>query len=90
MIDKPILAIDSQVKNYEQIVKEGKNWTALNSFYSDRVGGLKQLVPLTGYTIPKWLNVTYKGSEIEKGNYGSCLLRWNLTLQVIAELPIGI
>lgn len=84
MIDKPILAIDTQVKNYEQIVKEEK-LDGIKSFYSDRVGGLKQLVPFDRIYNPKWLNATYKGSEIEK-EIMELFVRVESDLQVIAEL----
>lgn len=65
MIDKPILAIDTQVKNFEQIKQEEK-LVGIKTFYADRVGDLAKLVPFDKIYNPKWMNITYKGSEIEK------------------------
>jgi|LSQX01.2.fsa_nt_gb glucan-binding YG repeat protein len=65
MIDKPILAIDSQVKNYEQIKKDEKKM-AVQQFYADKVAGLESLVPFDRIFNERWLNVTYKETDIQK------------------------
>jgi len=65
LIDKPILAIDTQVKNFENEQKELKR-VDINTFYADVVGDLKELLPLEKIFNPKWLNSTTKFSEIEK------------------------
>lgn len=84
MIDKPILAIDSQVKGFEQIKKEEK-LNGIKLFYADRVGDLKQLVLFDRIYNPKWLNATYKESVIEK-EIIDLLTKVESDLQVIAEL----
>lgn len=84
MIDKPILAIDSQVKNYEQAVKDEK-LSGIKSLYADRVGDLAKLVPFDKLFNPKWLNATYKGSDIEK-EIMDVFIKVEADLQVITDL----
>jgi len=84
MIDKPILAIDTQVKNFEQLKKDEK-LNGIKLFYSDRVGGLAELVPFDRVFNQKWLNATYKGSDIEK-EITELFCRVESDLQVITEL----
>lgn len=84
MIDKPILAIDTQVKNYEQAKKDEK-LEGIKTFYADRVGDLAELVPFDRVFNQKWLNATYKASEIEK-EILELFARVESDLQVIGEL----
>ena len=65
MVDKPILAIDSQIKAYEQLLKDEK-LDGIKQVYADRVGDLADLVPFDKIFNPRWLNTTYKGADIEK------------------------
>ena len=84
MIDKPILAIDTQVKNYEQLKKDEK-LEGIKAVYADRVGNLAKLIPLEKIFNQKWLNATYKGTEIEK-EIRELFARVENDLQVIGEL----
>jgi len=84
MIDKPILAIDSQVKAYEQIKKDEK-LEGIKTFYADRVGELADLVPFDRIFNQKWLNATYKGADIEK-EIMDLFCKVESDLQVINEL----
>jgi len=65
LIDKPILAIDTQVKNFEQLKKDEK-LDGIKQVYADRVGDLAKLVPFDKIFNQKWLNATYKAADIEK------------------------
>lgn len=65
MIDKPIQAIDEQVKGYEQIKKDEK-LQAIKQFYADKVADLADLVPFDKIFNQKWLNATYKEADIQK------------------------
>jgi len=84
MIDKPILAIDTQIKGYEQTKKDEK-LEGIKTFYTDRVGNLAELVPFDRVFNQKWLNATYKGSEIEK-EITELFAKVESDLQVIGEL----
>lgn len=84
MIDKPILAIDTQIKGYEQTKKDEK-LEGIKAFYADRVGGLADLVPFDRVFNQKWLNATYKGSDIEK-EITELFAKVESDLQVIGEL----
>jgi hypothetical protein len=84
MIDKPILAIDSQVKAYEQIKKDEK-LAAIKQFYADKVMDLEELVPFSRIYKEKWLNVTYKEADIQK-EITDLFIKVEADLKVIDEL----
>ncbi len=65
MIDEPIKAIDDQVKNFEQIKKDEK-LTTIKQFFLDKVDDLEKLVSFEKIFNQKWLNVTYKETDIHK------------------------
>lgn len=64
MIDKPILAIDTQVKSYEQAKKDEK-LNSIKEFFASQVGDLAELLAFDKVNNPKWLNATFKMAEIE-------------------------
>lgn len=66
LVDKPILAIDKQVKTFEERQKEEK-LANIESFYNENIGDLAELLPLARIFNPKWLNatVTLKSAETE-------------------------
>jgi hypothetical protein len=84
MIDKPILAIDTQVKTFEQLKKDEK-LDGIKQVYADRVGDLAQLVPFDKIYNPRWLNATYKGTDIEN-EIIDLFTRIDNDLRVIDEL----
>jgi hypothetical protein len=84
MIDKPILAIDTQVKNFEQIKKDEK-LQGIKQFYADKVADLATLVPFDKIYNEKWLNATYKEADIQK-EITDLLSKVESDLQVITEL----
>lgn len=84
MVDKPILAIDTQVKAYEQVLKDEK-LEGIKSFYADRVGELKDLVPFDRINNPRWMNVTYKEADIHK-EIMDTFIKVESDLKVITEI----
>lgn len=84
MIDKPITAIDTQVKNYEQIKKDEK-LEGIKAFYADKVMDLADLVPFEKIFNPKWLNATYKEADIQK-EISDLFVKVESDIQVIREL----
>lgn len=84
MIDKPILAIDTQVKTYEQIIKDEK-LQGIKQYFTDHVGYLAELVPFDSVYNPRWMNVTYKEADIYK-EITDLFIKVEADLKVIADL----
>jgi len=57
LIDEPILAIDTQVKTYEQKKKDAKK-EEIEKFFNDNIGELAELLPLEKIFNEKWLNAS--------------------------------
>lgn len=64
MIDKPVLAIDNQIKNFEQRQKEIKQKEIIK-IYEDNIEDLKEILSIQKIWNEKWLNATYKIGDIE-------------------------
>ncbi len=64
MIDKPCIAIDTQIKNYEQKQKELKR-NEITKIYESNIGNLKEILTLQRIWNDKWLNATYAIRDIE-------------------------
>lgn len=65
MIDEPIQAIDKQVKVFAQIEVEKKK-ELIDTFYSENIGELSELLPLTKFYDSRWENVSMKIKEVQK------------------------
>ena len=65
MIDKPILAIDGQVKGFENAIKEEK-LNSIKEYFQSEVKDLERLLPFERIYNEKWLNSGYKIAEIQK------------------------
>lgn len=63
MIDKPVQQIDTQIKTYEQKLKDDKK-AEIEKFFNDNVDELDGIVVLDKIFNPKWLNVTYGMKKI--------------------------
>ena len=87
LIDKPILAIDTQVKNFEENKKEAK-MSDIISFYEEVIGDLKELLPLEKIFNQKWLNSTVKFAAIEKEMLEK-IAKVNGDLKVISDLNLN-
>lgn len=64
LIEQPILAIDGQVKAFEDKQKDEKKGI-IESFYSANIGDLLEILPLNRIWDERWLNATYKMPAIE-------------------------
>lgn len=84
MVDKPLLAIDEQVKNYEQVLKEEK-LEGIKTFFADRVGDLEKLVSFDKVYNPRWMNASYKEADIHK-EITALLIKVESDLKVITEI----
>lgn len=65
LVDKPILAIDTQLKTFEEQRITAKT-TDIHDFYEYAARDLKELLPLDIFFNQKWLNATYKIEKIQK------------------------
>lgn len=84
LVDAPILAIDKQVKDYEQRKKAEKR-AEIEAFYAENVGDLAELLPIERIWNDKWLNATAKMSEI-CDSINTAIQRTRSDLQTIADL----
>lgn len=84
MIDKPILAIDTQIKDYEQIVKDEK-LQGIKQYFADHVGALAELVPFDEIYNRRWMNATYKEADIQK-EITDLFIKVEADLKVITDL----
>ncbi|QEY34643.1 DUF1351 domain-containing protein [Caproiciproducens galactitolivorans] len=65
MIDKPIAAIDGQIKAFDE-QKRSEKQDEIMRFFCEKIGDLEPLLPFEKIFNPRWLNATYKMSDIEK------------------------
>lgn len=65
MIAKPIGAIDAQIKAFDDAKKQEKE-SAIEEIYSEKIGNLRELLPIEKLWNARWLNVTYRMEDIEK------------------------
>ena len=84
MIDQPILAIDTQVKAYEQKVKTEKRESII-AFFNESIGDLMDLVPIEKVWIEKWLNAAETMKAI-KNDITLVLTKVRNDLEVITGL----
>ena len=63
LIDEPIQAIDSQLKEIDN-KKKGEKLKEIQKLYQDSIGIFKDLIPFEKIYNCKWLNSTYKLNEI--------------------------
>lgn len=65
MIDAPVMAIDGQIKAFDEIKKAEKR-ADIQGFYADSIGDLATLMPFDRVFDPRWLNATYKIEDAQK------------------------
>lgn len=65
MIDAPVLAIDGQIKAFDEIKKAEKR-AEIQSYYIGSIDDLAPLLPLDRIFDPRWLNATYKIEDAQK------------------------
>lgn len=64
LIEKPIQTIDKQLKEYDRVRKD-KKVIEIQKIHNEMMGDLKELVPLEKIWNAKWLNASFKLSDIE-------------------------
>lgn len=87
LIDQPILAIDSQIKNFDNQRIEAKR-VDITDFFNSAIGDLKEILPLKKIFNPKWLNATYKMTNIQK-EIVETIGKVNGNLSVIGDLKLN-
>lgn len=65
LVDEPMLAIDGQVKGYEER-KRSEKQEAIQEFWNAAESNVKTLVTLERIFDPRWLNVTFSMVNIEE------------------------
>ena len=63
LIDEPIASIDAQIKGFDD-AKKNEKAERIKAYYDEYSGDMAVLVPLDKIWNPKWLNATYKYSDI--------------------------
>ena len=86
LIDQPIIAIDTQIKNFDNQRMDAKR-IDIQDFYNSTIGNLADILPLERIFNPKWLNATYKMTNIEK-EIVETIGKVNGNLNVIADLKL--
>lgn len=65
IVDEAVKNVDSQIKAYEQNIKDEKLKEIMN-FFIENVGEYEQLIDFDKIYNEKWLNATYKMDQIQK------------------------
>lgn len=86
MIDEPILAIDSQLKAFEEQQKAEKQ-AKIEEFYTESIGELSPLLPLTKIFNPKWLNTATSAKSI-KSELSETISRVKTDIEIIKAMHI--
>lgn len=84
LIDKPILAIDCQIKAFDEKRKEEK-LAEITELWNQSVGKLTDYISFKQVFSAKWLNATYKLSDVTNEIMGA-LLKAEDDLKAIREL----
>lgn len=84
LVDEPILAIDSQVKSYEQAKKEAKK-AEITEYYAAKIGSLASLLPFERIFSDKWLNSTVRIISVQE-EIDALISRTASDLQTISDL----
>lgn len=84
MIDKPVLEIDTQIKNYEERVVAEKK-AEITTYFNEVVGDLANILNLDRLFNDKWLNVTFSMKNIQ-AEIDETIKRTNDDLEVIKGL----
>lgn len=65
MVDAPVKAIDVQIKGFEEQKKQEKA-AGIRAFFGSEIGEFAELIPFDKIDNPRWLNASYKMTDIEK------------------------
>ena len=84
MVDDANNNIDTQIKNYEQAIKDAK-LEEIKTFFNDNIGGLKDIVSFDSIFSQKWLNSSVNMKSIQE-EITSTLAKITADLAVINDL----
>lgn len=84
LVDAPIVAIDSQVKGYEQLLRERKK-ADITAYYESKIGILSDVLPLEHIYSDRWLNATFKDKDWQDA-ISKAIERTASDLKTISEL----
>jgi len=84
MIQQPILAIDTQIKAFDDLEQQQK-WVEIEAYYKAEVKELETIAPLEKIISPKWKNKTESIENICNG-IGDTLERIRTDLETIENL----
>lgn len=84
MIDKPVLEIDTQIKNYEERIKAEKK-SEIETYFNENIGDLSKILKFSNIFNEKWLNATASMKSI-KAEIDENIQRVNSDLEVIKSL----
>lgn len=84
LVNKPIMAIDSQIKAFEQAKIDEKR-AAIEQFYRANAGNLVDLLPLDRIVNPKWANATMPLMQVTQELYDK-LTKVRNDLKLIATI----
>jgi len=84
LVDAPILAIDGQVKTFEQAQKDEKK-ALIKTYYDEHIESLIEILPFEKLFIDKWLNASVKVKEAYD-TIDSTIAKVIADLLVIADL----
>lgn len=87
MIDAPVMAIDGQLKAFDEIKKAEKR-ADIHGFYADSIGDLAVLLPFDRVFDPRWLNATYKIEDVQKEIAGLIFKARN-DIAIIKSMNLG-
>lgn len=86
MIDAPVQSIDQQVKVFDEIKKQEKR-SEIEAFYRENIGDLEPLLPLEKIFDARWLNVTYKASDIQ-AEIADCISKTKNEIEIIKTMRL--
>jgi hypothetical protein len=86
LVDKPVAAIDAQIKAFEQMEADKKK-AEIQTFFDESIGDLKELVTYAQFFNPRWLNSGYKMADI-KAEITAAISQLKDNVQIIKELNL--
>ena len=87
MIDGPVKAIDEQIKVFDESKKAEKK-EQIKAFYLENIGDLASLFPFEKIENPRWINATYKMSDIEK-EISDSIFKFKNDIGIIKAMKTG-
>lgn len=87
LVDKPVAAIDTQIKAFEQQESEKKE-AEIRVFFFNSIGYLNGLVTFAQFFNPRWLNASYKMNDI-RAEIAIAISQLNDNVQIIKTMGLA-